>query len=69
MGIENCLAVSILATKYGFRDENCASSLRYICYARETIGMTTAGKHTQKECALIFGIDESNFEHLKNIEI
>jgi len=60
IGNENCLAVSISTTKYGFRDENCGSPLRFICYAKESVGMTTAGKHSQNECAFNFGIDESN---------
>jgi len=57
---QNCLAVEILGTKYGFKDEVCNSLLRYICYAKETIGLTTPGKHAQSECAFNFGIDESN---------
>jgi len=57
---QNCLSVEIFGTKYGFKDENCASPQRYICYAKETIGLTTPGKHAQSECAFNFGIDESN---------
>jgi len=57
---QNCLAVEIFAAKYGFRDETCASTYRYICYVRDTDGLTTPGKHAQSECAFNFGINESN---------
>jgi len=56
---QNCLAVEILGTKYGFKDEICSSAQRYICYTKATIGFTTPGKHAQSECAFNFGIDES----------
>jgi len=65
---QNCLAVEIFGTKYGFKDENCASAQRYICYAKESVGMTTLGKHSQKDCAFNFGIDESNLIYLQLLE-
>jgi len=61
-GKQNCLAVDIFGTSYGFRDEDCSASFRYICYAKETTGLTTPGRNAQRDCAFNFGINESNIQ-------
>ena len=56
------MAVEISGQAYAFKDESCTSTKTYICVTQDTTLSSTGGRNAQRECAVNYGLNESQLK-------